>query len=152
MKGAPISENSRGSFVFLTAGPCGRTTAFGQKPDPFIGIWLIDSKKWGFIPGPGPGNRQTTISAIHNGLRTAVPEVGGLFDEKTDSVILFNSMDYPVDPVLAADTYSIKRINANAIERTGNIRGDSAETVAFVVSADSKTFTVKTKGTIKGSD
>ena len=93
-----------------------------------------------------------TISPVNNGLRKAVPDLGGFFDEKTDSVILFDGMDHPADPVLPVDTYSIKRINANMIERTGKIRGESVETATFAVSADGKTLTVKTKGSIKGSD
>lgn len=152
MKGALTAGNSRRSFVFLTAGLCSAIAAFGQKPDPFIGIWLIDSTTSEFIPGPGPANRKMTISAVNNGLRIAFADVGGFFDEKTDSVVLFDGMDHPADPVLPVDTYSIRRENTATIERTGKIRGSSVETANFTISPDRKTLTVKTKGSIKGSD
>jgi hypothetical protein len=152
MTGALTSGDSRRSFVFLAAGLCGVIRVFGQKPDPFIGTWLIDSTKSEFIPGPAPANRKMTISAVNNGLRIVVADFGGFFDEKTDSVILFDGMDHPADPVLPVDTYSIKRINANTIERTGKIRGNTVEMATFAISADGKTLTVTTKGSIRGSD
>jgi len=104
------------------------------------------------VPGPGPATRTLTIFAVDNGLRFFTHDSGGFIDERTEYIVYFDGMDHPVDAALRVDTFAVKRVAANMIERTGKLRGMAVETATFKVSADAKTLTITTQGSIRESD
>lgn len=149
-------------FLSLTIGSaiamCGAISVLAQKQtgaaksDPFVGEWSLDLTKSAFIPGPGPATRNMNISAVDNGLRIHLHDSGGFIDEQSEYVIYFDGKDHPADPSFDVDNYAVKRVDANTIDRTGKVRGKAVETATFKLSADGKTLTIDTKGSINGSD
>lgn len=145
---------------FLTLAPvlCGAGTVLAQKKvaapkgDPFIGSWALDLTRSEFIPGPGPATRNIVVTAIDNGLHFNVHDSGGFIDEHTNYEIFFDGQDHAVDTAINVGAYSTKRVDANTIERTGKIRGMNVETATYKVSADGKTMTLTTQGSIRGND
>jgi len=100
-----------------------------QSKDPLIGTWTLDGTKSTFDPGPPPpGTRTMIFAAADNGIK------------------------HKMDPESPLDTVSLKRIDANTIERSGKIRGKVVETCTMKVSPDGKTLTVTTMGSIQGND
>jgi hypothetical protein len=144
-------------FAFVT-GLCGVGTVLAQKKaaapkgDPFIGSWALDLTRSEFIPGPGPATRNVVVTAIDNGLHFNIHDSGGFIDEHTNYEIFFDGQDHPVDTAINVQAYSTKRVDANTIERTGKIRGMSVETATYKISADGKTMTLTTQGSIRGND
>jgi hypothetical protein len=128
----------------------------GQTKDPLIGTWLLDLTKSTFDPGPPPDGARTMIFApVDNGFKHTTrtsTQNNGAFDIVIEYTAKYDGKDYPMDPEATVDHVSLKRIDANTVERTGKIRGKVAETVTMKVSPDGKTLTVTTKGTFQGDD
>lgn len=127
-----------------------------QTKDPLIGTWLLDQTKSSFDPGPPPdGARTMTFVATDNGFthttRTKTQN-NGAFDIVIEYTAKYDGKDYKMDPESPLDTVSLKRIDANTVERTGKVRGMAAETMTLKVSPDGKTLTVTTQGSVRGND
>ena len=124
-----------------------------QTKDPLIGTWILDGTKSTFDPGPAPaGTRTMTFVAVDNGFKHTTKTTGGFLDNSLEYTAKYDGKDYPMDPESPMDTVSLKRIDANTVERTGKIRGKAVETMTMKVSPDGKTLTVTTKGSIQGED
>ena len=124
-----------------------------QSKDPFVGTWILDSDKSHFVPGPVPDDRKMIFEAKDNGIRhttkTLNAFLGGTDD--IDYTARFDGKDYPITGT-GLDTISLKRIDANTIERTGKVRGKVTETGTMTVSPDGKVLTVLIKGSYNGAD
>jgi hypothetical protein len=123
-----------------------------EKADPLVGRWVLDPVQSIFTPGPAPGGRFMTFQAVENGYRHITRTTGGFAEDQTEYTVHFDGKDYPNDPISQIDTYSMKRVDANTIERTGKIRGKTVETATFQVSPDGKVLRVTVKGSIQGDD
>ena len=124
-----------------------------QSKDPLIGTWTLDGTKSTFDPGPPPpGTRTMIFAAADNGIKHTTKDVGGFLDVSIEYTAKYDGKDYKMDPESPLDTVSLKRIDANTIERSGKIRGKVVETCTMKVSPDGKTLTVSTMGSIQGND
>jgi hypothetical protein len=92
------------------------------------------------------------VTAIENGLHFNVHDSGGFIDEHTNYEIFFDGQDHAVDSAINVQAYSTKRVDANTIERTGKIVGKNVETATYKISANGKTMTLTTQGSIRGND
>ena len=133
---------------------CGNAFAAGnQAKDPFLGTWMMDSDKSTFVPGPVPEDRTMTFElkggALHHITRTRNLFLGGTDD--IDYTAQFDGKDYPVTGT-GLDTISLKRIDANTIERTGKVRGNVTETGTMKISPDGKVLTITIKGSYNGTN
>ena len=63
----------------------------------------------------------------------------------------YDNRDVPIDSS-SLDTVALRRIDANTYERTGKIRGKSAETATMKISTDGKILIVTTTGSNNGED
>jgi hypothetical protein len=62
----------------------------------------------------------------------------------------FDGRDYPTKGG-AIETFSLRRVDANTIERTGKIKGQVVETATWTLSPDGKVMTVSASGTMEGA-
>jgi hypothetical protein len=126
--------------------------AFGQAKDPLVGSWTLERGKSDFNPDTTLQSRNLVIEAKDGGIsfvQKTVTERGNTV--QSDFVAKYDSKDVPISGS-QLDTVSLKRVNANVIERSGKIRGQVAETVTMTLSNNGKTLTIVTKGSIEGDD
>ena len=129
--------------------------AFSQSKDPLIGTWVLDLGKSTFMPDNPPQKRTLIFAAKDNGIRCVIRTVtnGGLDNGMTgesEFTAKYDGKDYDISESLL-DTVSLKKIDANTIERTGKIRGKAVETATMKLGQDGKVLTVTTKGEINGT-
>jgi hypothetical protein len=125
----------------------------GQTKDSLIGTWLLDRTNSSFDPGPAPAGARTMIfTAVDNGFTHTTKTLGGRLTTTIEYTAKYDGKDYKMDPESPLDTVSLKRIDANTVERSGKTRGKVVETSTMKVSPDGKTLTVTTKGSFQGED
>jgi len=129
--------------------------SFGQskKPDPFIGNWEVDVDHSTFTPGPSPMSRTMKFEMKDDGAlrhQTLTPNLFGGANI-IDYTAKFDGKDYDIIGT-GLDTVSLKRVDANTIERTGKESGKVAESCTMKVSPDGKTMTITTKGAFRGTE
>ena len=145
-----------GAVIVLQPSAAAAQARNSQANDPLIGTWQLDVTKSSFTGAPAgaaPFRREMTFESVANGIKhTTVTRdaLGGA--NPSEYTVKFDGKDYPAPADSALDTNSIRRIDANTIERTGKIKGQVIETVTYAVSADGKTLTVTQKGSINGID
>lgn len=120
--------------------------------NPLIGHWSLDLTKSTFMPGPAPAGRTLVFEATDNGFRQITKDSGGFLNDQSEYTVEFDGKDYPNDPAAAVDTYAVKRVDANTIERTGKNRGMTVETSTFKISPNGKVLTISLTGSIRGQD
>jgi len=134
-----------GVSVFL------QSSLFAQSKDAFVGKWTLDPDKSQFTPGPGPFDR-TMMFEIKNGSLHHLTDTknanGGI--ATIDYTAKFDGGDYPIDGT-GLDTVSLKRDDANTIERVGKVRQMPSETCMMKISPDGKTLTMTVKGSYNGA-
>lgn len=125
----------------------------GQSKDSILGTWVLDRGKSDFMPDNNNLFSRTMIfEAIDNGFNCTIRTESTRRDmAETKYTAHYDGKDAPID-VSALDTVSLRRIDANTIERTGKIRGKAVETATMKVSADGKTLIITTKGSIDGQN
>jgi hypothetical protein len=125
--------------------------AFAQSKDAFLGKWVMDPDHSQFTPGPGPFDR-TMIFEMKNGslhnLTSTRTANGGITTIEYSAK--FDGHDYAIDGT-GLDTVSIKREDANTIERTGKVRSMPSETCTMKIAPDGKTLTMTVKGAYNGA-
>lgn len=124
-----------------------------EAKDPLIGVWKLNLTKSKFDPGPPRRSENVTIELYgSDGIKTTADVV----DAEGKSFILvsegrFDGKEFPVKGDANADTYVMKRIDANTIERTSKKAGKVTITLRRSVSRDGKIQTVTTSGnTVEG--
>ncbi len=131
----------------------GAALGYAQAKDPFVGSWSMDPDKSTFKPGPAPTERDMTFAMSDKGMTHSITTPTG-FGGNTDEISYtakFDGKDYEILGT-GLDTVSLKRVNANTIERTGKEGGKISETAVFKVSPDGKTLTITTKGNFRGTE
>lgn len=141
--------------LFLALALAGTMLAAGVSKtsnDPLIGKWVLNSAKSTFRPGPVPDQRIMTFEAIPNGFKNSMITTSA-FGGDTDVVYTakFDGRDYPMDPITPLDTVSLKRIDADTVERIGKAQHKEVETTTLKVSPDGKTLTMTVKGSDRGN-
>lgn len=126
----------------------GANAVFAQASDPLVGTWKLNAAKSKFSPGPAPKSQMVKIEGTDQARKITVdvtPATGAVQHWEVSGP---SGKDLPVtgnNP--NADTYVVKRINANTLEAQYKLAGKPTLTQTAVVSADGKTLTVTGKGT-----
>ena len=124
----------------------------GQAKDALIGTWQLERGKSDFNPDTTLQNRTIEFTAKDGGiafLQKTVTDRGNTIE--SDYAAKYDSKDVPISGS-QLDTISLKRIDANTVERTGKIKGMVVETATLKISNGGKTLTITTKGAIDGDD
>lgn len=116
--------------------------------DSNIGTWKLNLAKSKFNPGPAPKSQTLKVEAWGaDGVKYTADGVdaGGKpahweFQAKYDGKFV------PFKGNADADMLSYKRIDANTVESTTQLKGKPAQTTKIVVSADGKTRTLTQTG------
>ena len=124
---------------------------FAQNKDPLVGTWELDRGKSDFQPDSTMQSRTLVVEskggAVSISQKTVAQDGHASFVDFTAG---YDGKDAPISGSVL-DTVALKRISG-AIERTGKIHGQTAETATMSVSSDGKTLTIKTKGSVNGLD
>ncbi len=138
-------------LIVLLAGAAAQiASARDAAKDPFVGTWVLDPVKSDFSPDPTPDRRTMEFDARDGGLYHATRTVAGFGNtDVVDYTAKFDGKDYLVSGSVL-DSVSLKRIDANTIERAGKIRGQVTETCRMTVSPDGKMLTMKIQGSAYG--
>jgi len=116
--------------------------------NPEIGTWKLDIAKSKYNPGPPP--KEPTVikmEAAGNGVKYTSKGVNS--EGKATAVEYtanYDGKDVPLIGSQVSDTTSLKRIDANTIERVDKKAGKVTSTIRRVYSKDGKTFVATTKG------
>ena len=126
--------------------------AVAQSPDPLVGTWQLNRGKSDFQPPSTLMSRTITFEIKAGAVRVVqrtVTQQGNTVE--IEYVSGYDGKDVPISNS-PLDTVSLKRVNANVVERTGKIRGEVIETATMTLSADKKVLTITTKGSVNGND
>jgi hypothetical protein len=127
-------------------------TAYGQAKDSLLGNWVLDRGKSEFDPDTTLQSRSMEFTAKNGGiafLQKTVAANGSTL--QIDYEAKYDGKDVPISGSQLS-TVSLKRIDANTVERTGKVSGKPAETVVMKISNGGKTLTMTTKGSVDGVD
>ena len=115
--------------------------------EPAAGMWMLNVAKSKYSPGPAPKSQMLTIAVAGQGVHITTESVGADGTKATtDYTANFDGKEVPIKGAANTDTVSLKRVNANTVERTDRKCGKVTVTITRVLSADGKTLTVTTKG------
>ena len=126
----------------------------GQSKDRLIGMWVLDLGKSSFVPDNPPQKRTLAFTPKDNGVQSVMRTTisGGLDNgmiSESDFTAKYDGKDYEISESIL-DTVSLKKIDANTIERIGKIRGAVVETATMKISPDGEVLTITTKGSTGG--
>jgi hypothetical protein len=141
-------RNKLAGLGYAFAGLLAVTPALGaQKPDPFVGTWILNIEKSKYTPGPMPKSSTVVYSAEGAGLKVVAKTVNAEGkDVALEFTANFDGKDYPVTGSPDYDTISLKRVSTHKIEFTRKNGGAVVQTGTIMVSEDGKTRTVITDG------
>lgn len=115
---------------------------------PFAGSWQLNVSKSKYTPGPAPKSSVVKVEYIGDTRRSIVDSVTAAGQRtRVEYSAASDGKDYPIKGSPDADTVSLKRVDANTIERTDKRSGKVVITLLIRLSADGKTMTVTQKGT-----
>ena len=122
--------------------------AQGQK-EPLEGTWLLDVHKSNFTPQPGPKGQMRTYS-LADGLEKMTSR--GINGQGKSTLVhyeaRYDGKDYDMVGSLGGNRISLKRIDKLTTQSTEKREGKPVIVATRRVSADEKTLTVETKGTL----
>jgi hypothetical protein len=145
-----------------TAPPAPAATS---RPSGFTGTWALNRAKSTFQvswvreafegrDGTAPESRVMRFQNAPDGSLTHVIDTrigaGDSGFHRVEYTAKLDGSDYPTRGG-AIDTVSLRRIDANTIERTGKIKGQVVETATWTLSADGKVMTVSASGKMEGA-
>ena len=136
-------------LAFVFAGAASFMATASAQPDPrLIGTWKLNVAKSKYSPGPGPKSLTAKIEAAGNGIKVTTEGVSA--DGKPTKggyTANYDGKDYPLTGSPAADTVSLKKIDANTTERTDKKAGKVVQVLTRAMAKDGKSFAMTTKGT-----
>ena len=118
-----------------------------QAKDLVVGMWMLDTAKSTYKPGPAPKSAMLTIDAAGKGFKVSVDAVGPDGKPAKWGFTSEEGKDVPVTGNPAYDTVALTRespTNATAVYKKG---GKTVATSKSSVSADGKTLTITSTGT-----
>lgn len=135
------------AFVFASAASF--MAAASAQPDArTYGTWKLNVAKSKYSPGPAPKTLTVKWEPAGKGVKLTAEGIGA--DGKPVSATYtanYDGKDYPYVGSPVVDTISLRRIDANTVERTDKKAGKVVQTLRRVMAKDGKSFTVTTKGT-----
>jgi hypothetical protein len=140
------------AFVFASAALF-MATASAQPDKRSYGTWKLNVTKSKYTPGPAPQSLIVKWEPAGKGgvwlTSEGIGPDGNPF--KGTYTANYDGKDYPYVGSPAFDTISLRRIDANTVERTDKKAGKVVQVLTRVMAKDGKTFTVTSKGmTAKG--
>jgi hypothetical protein len=119
-----------------------------QGKDPFVGMWMLDTAKSTFKPGPGPKSVMVSIDPAGKGYKVSVEAVGAdgkpmRWGYSSDA----DGKDAPVTGNPDYDAAALTRLSATSVTIVYKKGGKPVVTVKSTVSADGKTLTTNSTGT-----
>ena len=134
-------------LAVVTLGLAAGVATFGgtAQSDPLLGTWVLNLSKSTYTSTPP---KSQTVRFETRGDATAmISDIVAADGTKThrEYVAKEDGKDYPFPGSRAADTISVKRIDARTIERTDKKGGKVVSTLVRRLSADGKSFTVTSK-------
>ena len=131
------------SFLALASGVFAQST-----PNSELGNWKLNVEKSKYSPGPPPKSAMITMVAAGNGVKYSSKGVNAegkpTGQEYTAN---YDGKDVPLTGSLIADTTSLKRVDAQTVERVDKKGGKVVQTVRRAYAKDGKSFTATIKGT-----
>lgn len=123
--------------------------AASAQPDPrTYGTWKLNVAKSKYSPGPAPKGLTVKWEPAGQGVKSSAEGIGA--DGKPAKATYtanYDGKEYPMTGSPAVDTISLRRIDANTVERTDRKAGKVVQVLTRVMAKDGKSFTVTTKGT-----
>lgn len=126
----------------------GLTARLAAQADPAAGKWVLNVAKSKFSPGPGPKSQTLTIAVAGQGVHVSTAGVAADGSKTaSDYTANFDGKEVPIKGTAnTSATVSLKRINANTVERTDRVGGKVTVVITRTLSADGKTLTITAKG------
>jgi hypothetical protein len=122
-----------------------------QGDDPVIGTWELNVAKSKYTPGPAPKSETRTYVVAGREIKVSSKGVDGAGKPTAQSWNLnYDGKDRPQTGSSDADTLSVKRVNAHAVEFTQKRDGKVVITGTRMISPDGKVMTITSKGTNRG--
>lgn len=113
-----------------------------------MGTWKLNVEKSKYSPGPAPKSTIVTFEPAGKGVKVTVQSVSAAGATTAyEFTANYDGKDVPIKGSPAADTVSLKRIDARSTTRTDKKGGKVVLTIKRVVAKDGKTFTATAKGT-----
>jgi hypothetical protein len=144
-----MSRFSRAVLIFAALAATLSIAGIAQGKDPLIGTWSLNVEKSTFKGAPGPKGQLRTY-ARSDGLEKMTAR--GVSAERKPTLVRYEArydgMDYDITGSSGGDKISLRRIDALTTESTQKRDGKPAIVATRQVSADGKTLTVVTKGTL----
>jgi hypothetical protein len=118
--------------------------------NPFVGTWKMNAEKSKFTPGPAPKSVTITNEAASDGVKSSSEVTQADGKNTTWSYTAnYDGKDNPITGTGApggADTVSLKRINANAIESILKKDGKALSKARLAVAKDGKVMKIVARG------
>ena len=119
-----------------------------QSSNPLMGTWKLNVEKSKFSPGPAPKHQTVKFEPSGEGVKFTSSGVNADGSPSaTEYTANYDGKDVPIKGYAAADTISLKKINALTTERTDKKGGKVVMTVRRENAKDGKSFTATAKGT-----
>jgi len=115
-----------------------------------VGNWLLNRGKSEFYPDNGLQSRTLQVTAAGNGIRflqKTVTDRGNTVESEYTAG--YDGKDAPITGS-TLDTVSLKRVDANTVERIGKIGGKQVEKVSMKLSGGGEVLTIVTDGSLDG--
>lgn len=122
------------------------SNALAQSNDPRMGTWKLNLEKSIYSPGPAPRSLTINFEPAGKGVRLTTQQVNADGSSiSTEYTAKYDGKDYPIKGSPAADTVSLKRIDARTVVRTDRKNGKTVATLRSVLSKNHKIYTVDVK-------
>ena len=123
------------------------SSATAQPKPVGLGTWKLNVEKSKYSPGPAPKSLTVTFEPAGKGVKvTSQGAAANGSPFATEFTANYDGKDVPIKGSPAADTVSLKRVNALSTIRTDKKGGKVVQTLKRVVAKDGKSFTVAAKG------
>jgi hypothetical protein len=124
------------------------TVGAQAKDDKFVGMWMLDTAKSTFKPGPAPQSVMLSVDPAGKGYKISVDAMGAdgkpmRWGFSSDA----DGKDSPVTGNPAYDTAALTRLSATSATTVYKKAGKPVMTVKSSVTADGKTLTTTATGT-----
>lgn len=132
-----------GSVIVL-----GLLAVTGQaQQDPQLGVWVLDTARSTYSPGPAPRSQTVVYTQIGRGVRVTGSGLSGVGKPiNTEFSYSFDGREHPARGFADWNSIKARQVNANTIEYTRFLKGEEVQTVTRTISADGKTATVRVTG------
>ncbi len=124
--------------------------AEGQAKDPLVGKWLLNRGQSAFNPDNDLQSRNVEITAVPNGIHFLQSTVTGRGNTvQSEYTATYDGKDVPITGS-TLDPVSLKRGDANTVQRIGKISGKQVETATLKISGGGEVLTIVTDGDLDG--